>query len=169
MSKTYSERPHINLPSEGLDKVLELIGALLMAAFLVVVAASWSSLPEQLPTHFAMNGEPDAWGGRGQALWLPGIALVQFIVLTVLTRMPHRYNYPWPITPENAERQYGLARRLLHGMKLLIVLLFFAMYLGSWGVAVGRIDGLSGMAMVAILAPIFGLLLWYFIAARRAR
>ena len=169
MYQTKSERLRLELPSDGFDVALNLTGALLLAAFLVVVAASWSSLPEQVPLHFALNGQPDGWGSRGGILVLPGVALALFILLSVLARFPHLHNYSMRITPENAERQYRLARRLLHVLKLLIVVLFFAIYLGSWGVAAGRFDGLPGILIWLPLAAIFLMIGWYMLQSRRAR
>lgn len=169
MLSAYRERPRLALPADGLDKALELCGAVLLALFLIVVAGSWSMLPEQLPTHFGLNGEPDSWGSRLQVLVLPAIALLQFVLMTVLARMPHRYNYMVPITPDNAERQYRLARRLMHGLKLLVVLLLFAIYLAAWGVAAGRFSTLPATVMWLLLAPIMLLLGWYLLMARRAR
>ncbi len=169
MFQVKSERPRLDLPADGLDMALSLAGALLLAAFLIVVAASWSSLPERMPLHFDLSGQPDGWGSRSAVLVLPGIALAQFLLLTVLARFPHRHNYSVPITAENAERQYRLARRMLHVLKLLMVVLFFAIFLGSWGVATGRFDGLPGVLVWLPLAGIFLLIGWHMLQSRRAR
>lgn len=169
MLRTPSHRPRLDLPADATDKVLELLGAVLLAAFLVTVAASWSSLPVDVPTHFSASGEPDSWGSRAEALILPAIALVQFVLLTVLARFPHRYNYMVTITAENAECQYRLARRLMHAMKLLVVALLFSLYAGAWAIAAEQLDRLPFALIWLPLLAIFGVLAWYLFMARRAR
>jgi hypothetical protein len=57
-------------------------------------------------------------------LTLPLVSIGLVVLLTVLSRFPHLYNYPWPITAENAPHQYALARLLLRWMTLEIVWMF---------------------------------------------
>ncbi len=38
------------------------------AAGLIAAAIAWPSLPEQMPTHWGVSGEPDGWGPRGVAV-----------------------------------------------------------------------------------------------------
>lgn len=165
----YADRPRVQLTLSGLDKALQLAGALVLAMFLVVVAATWASLPASLPVHFGLSGEPDSWGSRGEILVLPVIALLQFILLSVLARFPHRHNYLVTITAENAERQYRLVQRLLHALSLLLVLLFFALYLATWAIASQKLDRLPAVVMWLPLALIGCLLVWYWLRSRQAR
>lgn len=165
----YGDRPRVQLTLSGVDKALQLAGALVLATFLVVVAATWASLPESLPVHFGLGGEPDSWGSRGEILVLPVIALLQFVLLSVLARFPHRHNYLVTITAENAERQYRLAQRLLHVLSLLLVFLFFALYLATWAIAGHKLDRLPAVAVWLPLALIGCLLAWYWLRSRQAR
>lgn len=165
----YAERPRLQLPLSGLDKGLQLAGAGLLAMFLVVVAASWTALPASVPVHFSIGGEPDSWGERSEILLLPVIATLQFVLLSVLARFPHRHNYLVRITAENAERQYRLAQRLLHVLSLLLVLLFFTLYLATWAVASHVFARLPVLVMWLPLAAIAVLMVWYWLRARQAR
>jgi hypothetical protein len=54
-------------------------------------------------------------------LTLPIVSICLAVLLTVLSRYPHIYNYPWSITAENAPRQYYLARLLLWWIMLEMV------------------------------------------------
>lgn len=164
-----AERPRLQLTQSGLDKGLQFAGAVLLALFLVVVAASWTTLPASLPVHFSIGGEPDSWGERSEILLLPAIATLQFVLLSVLARFPHRHNYLVRITAENAERQYRLAQRLLHVLSLLLVLLFFTLYLATWAVASHALARLPVLVMWLPLAAIAVLMVWYWLRARQAR
>src|SRR5690349_21757430 len=91
-------RPRVPLRLGGFDYALEATGALLLALFLIV-AAGWRELPERVPIHFGVDGNADAWGNRLSSLMLPLIAVVLYGFLTALSRFPHAFNYPVPITP----------------------------------------------------------------------
>jgi hypothetical protein len=159
-------RPRVPLRFGGFDYALEATGALLLALFLIV-AAGWRELPERVPIHFGFDGNADAWGNRSSSLLLPLIAVVLYGLLTVLSRFPHSFNYPVPITPENAETQYRLAIRLLLVLKNALIGVFFAIYIGVWTTAAGVQRGLSlwflPVALFCLLCPIGA----YLLAASR--
>ncbi|MEG4037244.1 hypothetical protein QUA03_25885 [Microcoleus sp. S36b_A4] len=51
-------------------------------------------------------------------VWImPVVAAIIFALLTAVSRYPHTFNYPVPITSENARRQYLLGRGLLVWLK----------------------------------------------------
>jgi uncharacterized membrane protein len=69
----------------------ELIGALAevvgfaAAVFVVgVTIKSYALLPERIATHFNFHCEPNCWGPRATILAFPIIAVVMFLLLTVL-------------------------------------------------------------------------------------
>lgn len=167
--KTTPVRPILPLPKTGADIALEMAAAILLAAFVVTVVAAWNTLPDRIPTHFNWQGEPDAFGGRANVLWLPAVALAQYLLLTVLSRMPHRLNFPWPITADNAARQYRLVQRFLAVLKTLLVALFFLLFLETWAVANGAAVVLGVFGLPLLMGPILLALAWYVWCARRAR
>ena len=90
-------------------------------------------------------------------------------LLTLLVRVPHLYNYPWPITPQNAARQYLAARRLILALRVLVVLVFLELLAGTTSVALGRSLSLGPWSMPALLSCLGLTLISYVAAARRAR
>jgi len=167
MESEESARPRVPLRFGGFDYALEATGVLLLALFLIV-AAGWRALPERVPIHFGVDGKADAWGSRSSSLLLPVIAVVLYGSLTALSRFPHAFNYPVPITPENAETQYRLAVRLLLALKTALIAVFFAIYLGVSATAAGVQRGLSlwflPVALFCLVCPIGA----YLFAASRA-
>jgi hypothetical protein len=70
---------------------------------------------------------------------LPGIATILVLLLTILNRFPHVFNYPVKITVNNAEKQYKMAMRIVRLIKfaistmfLLIVVFITQNYQRSW-------------------------------------
>ena len=117
-------RPKIKLEHTRSDKILEIIGGVLIFAIWVLVLVSYPSLPESIPTHYNGTGEADAFGSKSSIFGLPIVATVLFIGLSILNRHPHTFNYPSEITEKNARYQYQNSTRMLRYLKLVIVIIF---------------------------------------------
>lgn len=162
------ERPKLDLPFSRAEIV---VGGLTVAGLLAELAvAVWAflALPERIPIHFDAAGRADGWGGKGFLLALPLIAAMTVVPLLFLRRFPHVYNYPWPITVENAPRQYRLARQLLAGVALGIVATFGAILVAMIRGARGEVTPFAWLLPAILLFTLAPIVL-YFRAAYRAR
>ncbi len=130
------------------------VGGLLLHALLVL--RTWNLMPESIPVHFNFAGEADSWGDKSDLLWLFGLSLLVYAGLTWLGRYPHKFNYPWQITPNNAERQYNLARNFLKVIKCEIVWLFAIISLQMIGISLGQSSGL-GYFFIPLVIAVTGL------------
>ena len=111
-------RPVLAIPLSPLETRLLILTVLGMITMVAITFWAWSTLPASVPTHYGLSGRPNAYGGKAGLLALPILAICLTVLLTVATHYPHTYNYPWPITKENAPRQYYLARLLLRWIML---------------------------------------------------
>jgi uncharacterized membrane protein len=134
-----------------------------------VTAWVWPHLPEVIPIHFGATGEPDGWGDRWVILLLPFFGIALFGILRALARVPDSYNYPWAITPENAARQYRLARRFVLAFGLLVALIFLHLVIGTAAVALGRTAGLGRWSLAIDLLGVALLIGSYCVVAWRRR
>lgn len=164
-----SERPIIDLPYTSQDLALEAValgGVLLTIGMLVLF---WSVLPAVVPTHFGVTGEVDGWGDKRTILILPSVSLLLYLMFTLLCRYPHKFNYPWPITAQNARRQYRLALSVMAWFKAEVILLFSFMEWTTIRTALGQAKGLGLAFIPAVLLIMFGTLGVYFYFAYRSR
>ncbi|MBN1435265.1 DUF1648 domain-containing protein [Candidatus Fermentibacterales bacterium] len=122
------DRPRIVLQAQGLDRTLLLLSTAAAVAVTLRVALAWQDLPETIALHFDLQGRPDGFGSRGIILLMPAMAWLMNIMLTVVQRFPHIFNYAWPITRANARAQYELAFRLMSWVRLVATLVMA--YLG---------------------------------------
>jgi uncharacterized membrane protein len=58
----------------------------------------WPNLPDSIPTHFGIDGKPDAWGRRESIFMLPlimgGMSLFVYLLLTNIRKIdPKRYGH----------------------------------------------------------------------------
>lgn len=164
-----AEQPRLALDRDPADRVLDGCG---IAALVLLVGGTlwlWPSLPERIPLHFGLDGQANGWGGRGMLFLLPALGVGLFGLLTVLARVPHLYNYPFAITPENAPRQYRLARRLILAVRFWAVTLLAVLVGEISQVALDPAARLRWWSLPAMLAGLAFLLGWYFVAAWRGR
>lgn len=162
-------RPIFALPRSSFEVSLDIFGAMGLLFMVGMIVFYWSSLPEQIPSHYRVSGRPDAWSGKNILLVLPIISAALYIGLTVLSRYPQIYNYPWPITVENAPRQYRLARQMVIVLKTAIVWLFAYVNWQTIQTALGRAQGLGETFLPIFLLIIFGTLGFYLYKSSRAR
>lgn len=120
-------RPILHLPRTPLETLLAVLTVFGLIAVIAITVWGFFTLPGTIPTHYGLSGTPNASGDKASLVTLPIIALCLTVLLTLLTRYPHRYNYLWPITAENAPRQYVLARLLLRFLALELIWMFCAL------------------------------------------
>ncbi|NMA02279.1 MAG: DUF1648 domain-containing protein [Clostridia bacterium] len=166
-SKERKKRPVLDIPLSSLEKFLEALAFIGILLNIIFIAMFWTELPSKIPTHFGPSGAPDGWGGKGMLLFLTGMNIMMYLLLTIVNKFPHTFNYPVKITPENALKQYYLARHLLGFLKTETVLLFTYILWGTIQVALGKAEGLGILFLPIILFIIFGTIGVYFYKAIR--
>ena len=71
------------------------IGPVVIVLMFAAAAISFPMLPEAIPTHWGISGQPDAWAPRWPgAFYLPAIAAGTWLLLRFLPRIdPRKRNY----------------------------------------------------------------------------
>jgi uncharacterized membrane protein len=125
-------------------------------------------LPERIPIHFNFAGQPDAWGKPTMLPIMPVVALVLYLLLTVLARFPSIFNYPVEVTAENRPWLEALALDMIAWIKMEMVCLFAWIQWSTIEVARQGRGGLSPALLPVFLVTLFGTLAWFITAMRRA-
>lgn len=162
-----AERPVIKIQATLTDKIVEALAIVLLSSLWAMVVIGYANLPETIPIHFNGSGEPDGYGDKNTLFLLPVIATFMYFLLTVLNSKPHIFNYPVEITPENAEKQYSIAVRMMRAIKLSVLLIFCAIEYGSYRVAMGDQEGLGNYFILFVFAVIFVPMLYFIVKAVR--
>jgi uncharacterized membrane protein len=160
---TPEERPKLKIQLSPMDQVFELLGWGVLLALWVWTGTSYSSLPDTIPTHFNAAGEADGFGRKASIFGLPVIATLLYIGLTLLNRVPHIFNFPTPVTQDNALRQYTNATRMIRNLKLILVLVFAGISFQTIKQANGEAAGLGVWFLPVTLGAIFLPLLYFVI------
>ena len=74
------------------NKIKVLISSLLILSPIVAGLILWDKLPESVPIHWGINGEPDSFAGKGVAVFLmPCIMFALHFVCLIATSFDKRY------------------------------------------------------------------------------
>jgi uncharacterized membrane protein len=165
---TPEERPKLKIQLTPTDQVFELIGWGVLLALWIWTGMSYSSLPDSIPTHFNAAGEADGFGKKASIIGLPLIATLLYIGLTLLNRFPHIFNFPTPITPDNALKQYTNATRMIRFLKLILVVVFAGISFQTIQQANGKANGLGVWFLPLTLVLIFIPLVYFVIKSVQA-
>lgn len=138
-----NQRPILSLGPSPLLVAGEFAAAIAILVSVAIIVRFWAVLPDRIPIHFGFSGRADAWGDK-LAIWiLPAVAAIMFVGFAVLSRYPHTFNYPVPITAENARQQYLLGRGLLVALKVEVCWLFAFVVRQQILVALGNAQSFS--------------------------
>ena len=160
-------KPKINPPLRTVDIIIEALAAICLIYMIVQIIISYPSLAQSIPTHFGAGGNPDAWGDKSSLLIIPVVTIFLYVGLTVLNKYPHVFNYPVPITAQNATRQYQYAKSLLSTIKFTTSGLFLYIQLQTVYVAKQIQSGIGTYFLVIIVIGSFIPIIIYFIIAAK--
>jgi uncharacterized membrane protein len=126
------------------------------------------ALPQRVPTHFDIAGQPNAWGSPTGLFLLPAIAAGVYLLITAGALFPATFKYPIRVTEENRPRLEALSRRMLAWLKLDLICLFAWI---EWNIVAAMRQERFTMSPVTVPAFV-GLILatsaWYLVAMIRA-
>ncbi|WP_256760613.1 DUF1648 domain-containing protein [Cohnella sp. WQ 127256] len=170
MSALDRVQPKLNLPITGFERFLNYLTLFVLIGTILYLCFQWSDLPSTVATHFNGKGEADGWGSKGMLFLLPAISLALYIGLTTLSRHPYVYNYPVPITEQNAAIQYVMARKLIYWINLELVSLFSYIVWSSVQSAQDQgSDGMGAWFLPTTLVVLFGSIAIYLNRAIRRK
>lgn len=142
----------------------------------------WPLLPDKIPTHFGMNGAPNAWSSKSIAAWflLPAIATFLLVFLGVLAwgigrlmrsvpqlcNMPHKDLF-LKLSPAGRAAVAAPTQTYLLWTLLLTQGLFLWIIEGAARVAVGKWTTLPSWGLFIFLPGVLGMLVPYIISTGR--
>ena len=103
-------------------KSVEVVG---LGMLVVLYYITWSALsgpdplPDRIPTHFDISGNPNAWGSPRMLMLLPVIATGLYLLMTILGSIrTARYNLPVRVTAVNLPSIQARTAEMVSWLKL---------------------------------------------------
>ena len=146
------------------------LAAIVLAAATAVDVALYPTLPDPLPVHFGVSGEPDGWAAK--SVWsvfgvlIIGAAVV--ILLTVLSVFAARYSAR--VQSDDTAEQSALRTRVQRGMLTsLLSQLAFVVALGISGIELAQRLLPGANAAIAVVAIVLVVLIMVVVIAAVVR
>ncbi len=115
----------MKIPKNRKDKAIEFAALILLLFMWINVISALSDLPEIIPSHFDIHGKANSHGSKYTLVVLPIVATALFVFLQILTKFPHKFNFPYKITERNAYVSYKLSVLFLRILNLALIFTMF--------------------------------------------
>lgn len=162
-------RPKVNIQKEYSDRTIRFIGLFALGILICLPLFNYNALPETIPQHFNLYGEPDAYGPKSIIWLLPIVGILLYVGMSWLSRYPHIFNYPIEITEENAAFQYKNAVRMINVLATLITCAFAYITFAMIQVALGNQQSLGTAFIIVFLLLIFGTMGYYIVKSLKSK
>jgi hypothetical protein len=120
-----------------------------------VALGAYPRLPEKIPIHFGISGEPDGWGGRWMIFLMP-------VITTLIVGM----NWFIFVRLKGSPKMPAAMELPLHLLMLELSALFTYTTWRTTEVAFGRAQGLGSWFLPVILLVTVGISAWMLIAGK---
>jgi uncharacterized membrane protein len=161
------KRPQIKIQKTKIERSIDFLTWLIVTALCVYTIVEYTHLPKTIPIHFNSAGVADGFGNKSTILTLPIILVFLTILMSLISKFPHHFNYPNKITPENALRQYKLATNLIRYLKLAIVFIFSQITVSTIWIANGKKTGLGVWILPLDVGIIFTLIILFIFQSKK--
>lgn len=128
-------------------KIYDVLGTVLFAAIFVYFFLRYPSVPEMVPTHYNFSGECDDMGAKSSLIWIGVIEVFIYISLGILSRYPHKYNYPFELTDKNKTVIYEASSAFVLALRFIVMLILALPILAA-------LEGFMALPMVLVPAII---------------
>lgn len=106
-------------PPQKSSRVLEAVAWCLLALAVLHGILTYLNLPAEIPVHFGIDGQPDAWGPKKEYVVGPITLVPCTVMCIVVARFPRVHNFPWDMHTDQAWQQfYTFSRNMLLWMAI---------------------------------------------------
>jgi uncharacterized membrane protein len=127
-------------------KVITLLLTLVPAVYL---ALSWNDLPETVPVHFDLHGNPDRYGNKMELVGVTAAIIALNIIIYFLLTNIHRID-PRKKAIDNKERMSKISLAVSIFMSAILCLIIYSSIKGSFKLHTGLIYSLVGLLFAVI-------------------
>ncbi|MBP7809438.1 MAG: DUF1648 domain-containing protein [Bacteroidia bacterium] len=145
------------------DKVSEVISIAFILSSVCLVCFSLPKLPDVVPIHFNLSGQPDGYGSKYTLIVVSLIALPIYALMTYLSLHPKFYEYRMNKNMP-LEEQYKMSSKMARSIKLVLMPLFFAITFFMLKSAKEKSIGTAEMIWLSLFIPlIFSVIIYWIV------
>ena len=110
----------MKIENNVIDWILDGITAAICFFTALFLLLRWSKLPEQVPSHYKMDGSVDGYSGKSSLIILLAVACLAGIIFTILLRFPKTWNLPCKVTENNSYIVYRITKYWLSIVRIIL-------------------------------------------------
>jgi uncharacterized membrane protein len=164
------------IPQSGLGRSLFFLLIALTIGLWLLPLAFYDALPERVPVHFDLSGNPDRWAERGGwEMWVGPITTTFMAILCiVLLKFPGAYNVPRKaeiaiLPPAARARLHDLMREMMLAIFVCIAILMGGLNLFTLLIATGAaLKTPWALIVLLVTAPLAVAILYLYRITRAA-
>ncbi|WP_051670668.1 DUF1648 domain-containing protein [Bryobacter aggregatus] len=141
--------------------IRELFSFGLLLAAIGFFASHWQELPNRVPIHYGISGEPDRWSSKDSLWILPVVTLGAYLLLTLSIRFPFLINLPSGVDREQPEVK-AILPSMMGVLKLALMMILGYLIWASVQTAMGQANGLGRAFLPVSLLLIAVPILYYW-------
>jgi uncharacterized membrane protein len=158
-----------NFPLKKYELVFEWFVVFIVILQFTILLLYWSDIPNEVPKHFGLAGNPDDYGSKNYLLILPIVGLlfflgVKFFRVIKLYSCLNKYQ-----DKELAKKFYLLYRFMTTLLSTEFVLFLLYLEIKAIQISLGNIDKISGFVVLAFFIFVFGTIIYFGILEYRIK
>lgn len=86
--KKFAKKEFMNIKDTRADTIMEYLCRIMLIGTLIYLIVCWSTIPDQIPTHYNAAGKIDDWGGKGMIWFTVIISWALYLGISFVERYP---------------------------------------------------------------------------------
>ena len=160
--------PKIKIRRDLSDLIIDGLLVMIFFGIVILVLTQYAKLPNEIPSHFDLSGNPDGSFNKSSILMWPGIAFMTLAIHFIIIDRPHTFNFPMKTNTDNAEKHYRLATSLIRRLNICILSFLFYITYMTIQISLGFKSDIPSYALIAFFITLIGISGWYFKKAFRS-
>lgn len=152
------EKNQVEIKKEGIDKVIPILGLLVVMGSFIYVFVFYKQLPDEIPIHYGLDGMPDDFDSKNTLWSLPLLSLFIYLGINYLSNIHIPYNFAAKNIVQNARYLKKLKYRFVQVLNTIITFIFFYITYKTVQIGLENDTGLGSYFMylvfVGLLVPI---------------
>lgn len=110
--------------SKKVKRISDFLSHIVVLGTLLFIAMYYPYIPDQIPIHYDAHGQCDAMGDKSNLFFVLAIMVGGYILLGLISKYPHRFNYPLEVKEINKLKVHSVAAAMVKVLRLVFMLTF---------------------------------------------
>ncbi len=155
-----SFRPYTKLKT--FDWLLEAISLIIITLSWLYLLLNFVDIPETIPVHFNLYGEPDRFGDKSELLTVQYVGTALYVLLLVLGFFPQFHNIPATLSVVNTDEKRMYSARMLRSIKVIITLIFLVLSATSVYNALNGLQNQNPWLLFSLIGLLTAVIIYYW-------